>query len=53
MTVSLQATGHSQVEVSLLGKTEEVELASDTLALVEVGTFKVKEPGYVKVHIRG
>ena len=53
MTISLQAMGHSLVEVSLLGKTEEVELASDTLALVEVGTFKVKEPGYVKVDIRG
>ena len=53
MTVSLQAMGHSQVEVSLLGKTEEVELASDTLTLVEVGTFKGKEPGYVKVDIRG
>ena len=30
-----------------------MELASDTLALVEVGTFRVKEPGYVKVDIRG
>ena len=53
MTVALQAKGHSLVEVSLLGKTEEVELASDILTLVEVGTFKVKEPGYIKVDIRG
>ena len=53
MTVALKAMGHSQIEVSLLGKTKKVKLNSDELAKVELGTFNVKEPGYVKMDIRG
>ena len=53
MTVALKAMGHSQIEVSLFGKTKKVKLNSDELAKVELGTFNVKEPGYVKMDIRG
>lgn len=53
MKVALQAKGNSKIEVSLLGKKKKIKLNSDTLARVEVGTFKVKTPGYVKMDIRG
>ena len=53
MKVALQAKGHSRIEVSLLGKKRKIKLDSDTLSRVEVGTFKVKTPGYVKMDIRG
>ena len=53
MNIALQAKGHSQIEVSLLGKKKKIKLDSDTLARVEVGKFKVKTPGYIKVDIRG
>lgn len=53
MTVALQAKGHSQIEATLLGKTKKIKLDSDTLVRVEVGTFDVKAPGYVKMDIRG
>lgn len=53
MNVALQAKGRSHVEVSLLGKKKLVKLCNDTLARVDVGTFKVKSPGYVKVDVRG
>lgn len=53
MNVALQAKGHSRIEVSLLGKEKKVTLDSDTLARVEVGSFKVKNPGYIKMDIRG
>lgn len=53
MTVALQAKGHSQIEATLLGKTKKIKLDSDTLVRVEVGTFDVKTPGYVKMDIRG
>jgi len=53
MKVALLAKGHSKIEVSLLGKKRKIRLDSDTLSRVEVGTFKVKEPGYVKMDIRG
>ena len=53
MEVTLKAKGHSRIEVSLLGKTKKIKLDSDTLARVNVGTFKVKEPGYVKMDVRG
>ena len=53
MNISLNAKGHSQIEVSLLGKKKKVRLDSDSPVRVEVGTFKVKRPGYVKVDIRG
>lgn len=53
MKIALRAKGHSQVEVSLLGEKKNIKLDSDTLTRVEVGTFKVKNPGYVKMDIRG
>ena len=53
MNVALQAKGHSKIEVSLLGKKKKVKLDSDELVRVELGTFKVKEPGYVRMDIRG
>lgn len=53
MNIALEAKGHSQIEVSLLGKNKKVKLDSDTLVRVKVGSFKVKEPGYVKMDIRG
>ncbi len=51
--VALQAKGHSRIEVSLLGKSKKVTLDSDELTRIELGTFKVKQPGYVKMDIRG
>ena len=53
MKVALQAKGNSKIEVSLLGKKKKIKLNSDTLTRVEVGTFKVKTPDYVKMDIRG
>ena len=53
MDIALQARGHSNVEVSLLGKKKKITLDSDTLSRVDLGTFKVKKPGYVKIDIRG
>ena len=49
----MQAKGKSRIEVSLLGKRKKVTLNSDTLSRIDVGTFKVKTPGYIKVDIRG
>lgn len=51
--IALQAKGKSRIEVSLLGKRKKVTLNSDTLSRIDVGTFKVKTPGYIKVDIRG
>ena len=53
MNVAILAKGDSRIEVSLLGKRKKIKLDSDTLVRVKVGTFKVKEPGYVKMDIRG
>ena len=53
MNIALQAKGHSQIEVSVLGKKKKVKLDSETLTRVKVGKFKVKTPGYVKVDVRG
>lgn len=53
MKIALQAQGHSRIEVSLLGKKKKVTLDSDSLSRVEIGTFKVKNPGYIKLDIRG
>lgn len=53
MNISLQAKGKSRIEVSLLGKKKKVTLDSDELTRVEVGSFKVKTPGYIKLDIRG
>ena len=51
--LTLKAKGHSQIEVSLLGKKKTVKLNSDELTNVKVGTFKVTKAQYVKVDIRG
>ena len=51
--IALQAKGKSCIEVSLLGKRKKVTLNSDTLSRIDVGTFKVKTPGYIKMDIRG
>ena len=53
MNIALQAQGHSRIEVSLLGKKKKINLDSDAPVRVEVGKFKVKTPGYVKVDVRG
>ena len=53
MKIALQAKGKSQIEVSLLGKKQRVTLNSDDLSRVELGTFKVKKPGYIKMDVRG
>lgn len=53
MNVALQAKGKSRIEVSLLGKKKKVTLDSDNLERIELGTFKVKAPGYIKMDIRG
>ena len=53
INVALQAKGDSKIEVTVLGKKKKIRLDSDDLSRVEVGTFKVKTPGYVKMDIRG
>lgn len=53
MNIALQAQGNSCIEVSLLGKKKKVTLNSDDLSRVELGSFKVKNPGYIKMDIRG
>ena len=53
MNVALQAKGDSKIEVTVLGKKKKIRLDCDDLSRVEVGTFKVKSPGYVKMDIRG
>ena len=53
MNIALQAKGNSDIEVSLLGKKQNVTLNSDTLSRVELGKFKVEKPGHIKVDIRG
>lgn len=53
MNIALKAKGNSSIEVSLLGKKKKVTLNSNTPSRVEVGTFKVKKPGYIKMDIRG
>lgn len=53
MNIALRAKGHALIEVSLLGKKKKVTLNSDTLSRVELGKFKVKNPGYIRMDIRG
>lgn len=53
MNIALQAKGNSNIEVSLLDKKKTVTLESDDLSRIELGTFKVKNPGYIKMDIRG
>ena len=53
MNIALQAKGKSRIEVSLLGKKKKVTLNSETLSRIELGTFKVKNPGYIRVDVRG
>lgn len=53
MNIALKAKGDSRIEVSLLGKKKKIKLDSESLTRVEVGSFKVKESGYIKMDIRG
>ena len=53
MNIALQAKGDSRIKVSLPGKKKEVTLDCDTLSRIELGTFKVDKPGYIKMDIRG
>lgn len=53
MNIALQAKGNSRIEVSLLGKKKKITLNSDTLSRIELGSFKVDKPGYIKLDIRG
>ena len=53
MNIALQAKGNSKIEVSLLGKKKKITLESDELSRIELGTYKVENPGYVKMDIRG
>ncbi|MBQ5694925.1 MAG: DUF3472 domain-containing protein [Bacteroidaceae bacterium] len=53
MNLALQAKGNSTIEVSVLGKTKKVTLKSDELARYDLGKFKVKKEGYVRLDIRG
>ena len=53
MNIALKAKGNSRLEVSLLGKKKKITLNSDTLSRVDLGVFKVKTPGYIKMDIRG
>ena len=47
MDIALLAKGKSRIEVSLLGKKKKVTLNNETLSRIELGTFKVKYPGYI------
>lgn len=51
--IALQAKGKSRIEVSLLGKKKKITLDSDELTRVDLGTYKIKKPGHVRVDIRG
>ena len=51
--IALQAKGKSRIEVSLLGKKKKITLDSDELTCVDLGTYKIKKPGHVRVDIRG
>lgn len=53
MNIALQAKGHSLIEVNLLGTKKMVTLNNDTLSRIEIGTFDIDKPGYVKMDIRG
>ena len=53
MTLALQAQGQSRIEVSLLEKKKKVTLKSEELERIELGTFAVDKPGYIKVDVRG
>ena len=53
MNIALQAKGNSKIEVSLLGKKKKITLESDELSRIELGTFKVENPGYVRMDVRG
>lgn len=53
MSIALQVKGHSLIEVSMLGEKKRVKLDNDALTQVEIGTFQVENPGYVRMDIRG
>lgn len=51
--LSLNARGHSSIEVAYGNQKKKVKLDSDHFTNVEVGQLKIKEPGYVRIDIRG
>lgn len=51
--LSLEAYGHSTVEVKYGKQKKIVKLNSDDFASIRVGRFKVAHPGYVQIDIRG
>lgn len=53
MNLALQAKGNSNIEVSVLGKKKKVTLKSEELARYDLGKFKVKKEGYIRMDIRG
>lgn len=53
MDIALEAKGQSRIEVSLLGKKRKITLQSDELSRVDLGTFKIKKPGHIRVDVRG
>lgn len=53
MELSLNAGGHSTVEVKYGKQKRTVRLNSDEPTVVKVGKFKVSQAGYVQINLRG
>lgn len=51
--LSLNARGHSTIEVSCEGKKYKIRLNSADFVNVPVGKVQIKKPGYVRVDVRG
>ena len=51
--LALQAKGESEIKVSCGKKSRKVKIASNDFSTLEVGTFSVKKPGYVRVDLQG
>ncbi|MBC8768601.1 DUF5077 domain-containing protein [Arenibacter sp. BSSL-BM3] len=47
------STGNSKLKVSLDGTVKEVEVSNRDIEIVEVGTFKISEPGYHFLELQG
>lgn len=52
-TLSIKAKGHSQISVSYLNKRFKVKLNSDSPTVIPVGKLDIKEPGYVRIDLKG
>ncbi len=53
MELKIEAYGNSTITVSCLGKKKKIKLNGETPAIYNVGKFKVKNPGHIKVDIQG